>query len=90
MSSNVRLNKIINELKKLNVDEYPNACGTLLKNLFELSAKVFLENLDGTDHTTTQFEQAIRKAANELRKEGNINNNQHSAILSNIDNLRKM
>lgn len=89
-SSNVRLNKIINELKKLNADEYPNACGTLLRTLFELSAKVFLENKDGTDHTTTQFEQAIRKAANELRKEGNINNNQHSAILSDIDNLRKI
>lgn len=89
-SSNVRLNKIINELKKLNADEYPNACGTLLRTLFELSAKVFLKNKDGTDHTTTQFEQAIRKAANELRKEGNINNNQHSAILSDIDNLRKI
>lgn len=89
-SSNARLNKIINELKKLNADEYPNACGTLLRTLFELSAKVFLENQDGTDHTTTQFEQAIRNVANELRKKGNINNNQHSAILSDIDNLRKI
>lgn len=89
-SSNVRLNKIINELKKLSADEYPNACGTLLRTLFELSAKVFLEKQDGTDHTTTQFEQAIKKAANELRKEGKINNNQHSAILSDIDNLRKI
>ena len=42
-SSNMRLNKIINELKRLNPDEYPNACGTLLRTLFELSSKVFLE-----------------------------------------------
>lgn len=89
-TSNMRLNKIINELKALNADKYPNACGTLLRTLFELSAKVFLEKQDGTDHTATQFEQAIKKAANELRNQGNINNNQHSAIVSDIDNLRKI
>lgn len=89
-SSNMRLNKIINELKRINTDEYPNACGTLLRTLFELSAKVFLEKQDGTDHTETQFEQAIKRAANKLREQGNINNNQHSSIMSDIDNLRKI
>lgn len=89
-SSNMRLNKIINELKRLNADDYPNACGTLLRTLFELSAKVFLENQDGSDHTATKFEQAIKSAANALRGQNRISNSQHSAIVSDIDNLRKI
>lgn len=89
-TENMRLNKIINELKRLNADDFPNACGTLLRTLFELSAKVYLEKHDGKDHTTTNFEQAIRGAANALQRQGCINGNQHSSICSDIDNLRKI
>lgn len=89
-TENMRLNKIINELKRINADNFPNACGTLLRALFELSAKVFLEKEDGNDHTTTKFEQAIKGAANILQRQGRINGSQHSAICSDIDNLRKI
>lgn len=37
----MRINQIIRELKALDVDLYPNACGTLLRTLFELSAKYY-------------------------------------------------
>lgn len=42
-SSNARINSIIKELKKLEVDEHPNACAALLRLLFELSAKHYIE-----------------------------------------------
>ena len=86
----MRLNKIINELKRINADDYPNACGTLLRTLFELSAKVYLEKQEGQDHTETGFCSAIKQAANLLRQQGYIDNSQHSAINSDIDNLRKI
>ena len=89
-TGNMRLNKIINELKRLDASVYPNACGTLLRTLFELSAKVYLEKQDGRDHTGDEFQQVIRQAANELRNKGCIDNSQHSAIFSDIDNLRKI
>ena len=89
-SGNMRLNKIINELKRINADEYPNACGTLLRTLFELSAKVYLEKQDGKDHTETEFAPAIIQTANQLRQKGCINNSQHSAIKKDVDDLRKI
>ncbi|MBQ7352790.1 MAG: hypothetical protein IJW54_02175 [Clostridia bacterium] len=89
-TSNMRLNKIINELKRLNPDYFPNACGTLLRTLFELSAKVFLENETKVDQTEVHFQDAIRAAANTLREKGRITNDQHSSILKDIDNLRKI
>lgn len=89
-TENMRLNKIIKELKRIDADNFPNACGTLLRALFELSAKVYLEKQDGNDHTATKFEQAIKGAANSLQQQGRINGSQHSAICSDIDNLRKV
>ena len=87
-SSNMRVNKIIHELKELDPDQYPNACGTLLRTLFELSAKVFLEKQTGEDKTAVEFQQAIRSAANQLRGLGRLSNEEHSAILKDIDSLR--
>ena len=89
-TENMRLNKIINELKRINADDFPNACGTLLRALFELSAKVYLEKQTGDDFTGIEFAIVIRKAANELRSQLRINNSEHSAIVSEIDNLRKI
>ena len=87
-SSNMRVNKIIHELKELDPDKYPNACGTLLRALFELSAKVFLEKQTGEDKTAVEFQQAVRTAANQLRGLGRLSNDEHSAILKDIDSLR--
>ena len=87
-SNNMRLNKIIYELKHLDVSKYPNACGTLLRTLFELSAKVYLEKIDGSNCTELLFEKVIKRAANELRNRNRIDNSQHSAIIKDIDNLR--
>lgn len=89
-TENMRLNKIVNELKRLDASVYPNACGTLLRTLFELSAKVYLEKQDGVDHTGDEFRQVIKQAANDLRNKGRIDNSQHSAICSDIENLRKV
>ena len=89
-SSNMRINKIINELKRLDADDYPNACGTLLRALFELSAKWFIEHLDGQDHTKDDFQSVIRHAANLLRNQGRISNSQHSAISADVDALREI
>lgn len=87
-SSNIRISKIINELKKLDADEYPNACGALLRVLFELSAKYYLENLDGNDHTKEGFSQVITNAARKLRDAGEINDAQHSQIVKDVNALR--
>ena len=89
-TSNMRLNKIINELKRLNAEEFPNACGTLLRTLFELSSKVYLERQDGNDHTEDEFRHVLKSAANGLRTQGKISNSQHSAISKDVDNLRKI
>lgn len=89
-TSNMRLNKIINELKRLSAEEFPNACGTLLRTLFELSSKVYLERQDGNDHTEDEFRHVLKSAANGLRNQGRISNSQHSAISKDVDNLRKI
>ena len=89
-TANMRLNKIINELKRLNADIFPNACGTLLRTLFELSAKVYLEKENNVDQTDIKFEQAIKNAANQLRNQKRISNGQHSAIINDVDSLRKI
>ena len=89
-SSNMRINKIINELKRLDADDYPNACGTLLRTLFELSAKWFIEHLDGQDHTKDDFQSVIKHAANLLRNQERISNSQHSAIRADVDALREI
>ena len=72
----------------MNPDEYPNACGTLLRALFELSAKVFLEKEIGNDCTSMEFMPAIKKAADLLRKNNRLSNDQHSSIINDRDNLR--
>ena len=87
-SSNMRVNKIIRELKELNPDQYPNACGSLLRTLFELSAKVYLENQTGEDMTDKEFQPAIKRAADHLRNIGRLSNSAHSAIIKDIDSLR--
>ena len=89
-SSNMRINKIINELKRLDADVFPNACGTLLRALFELSAKWFIEHLDGQDHTKDEFQTVIKYAANLLRNQGKISNSQHSAVSADVDALREI
>lgn len=89
-TENMRLNKIIYELKRISADDYPNACGTLLRTLFELSAKVYLEKQGRQDCTEIEFAPAIKNAANQLLFKGCINKNQHSAINSDIDNLRRI
>ena len=86
----MRINQIIRELKALDVDLYPNACGTLLRTLFELSAKYYMEQLDGQEHTEDEFQRVIKDATNKLRNSNDIDNSQHSAICKDIDNLRKI
>ena len=89
-SSNMRLNKIIKELKSLDPDIYSNASGTLLRLLFELSAKVFLEKITGIDQTETDFQAAIKSAANKLKELNRLTKDQHSSITHDIDALRKI
>lgn len=90
-SSNARINKIIKELKCLDVDYYPNACGALLRLLFELSAKNYIENNQIQINQTIEeieFEPAIKKAANHMRLARKLDNQLHSALMKEIDVLR--
>lgn len=87
-SSNIRINRIIKELKNLDVDGYPNSCGALLRLLFELSSKDYIESINGEDEVAKDFETVIKQAANLLKQHKKINNNEHSAIMRDVDNLR--
>lgn len=87
-SGDARINKIIQELKFLEVDKYPNACGVLLRVLFELSAKRYVELTEGGDHTEDKFEQIISYASNKLVKENKMNKQNHSALAKDIDTIR--
>lgn len=67
-SRNHRITKIIQELKELNVENYPNACGCLLRALIELCAKEYLEHnnhprVKNGDATEIEFRDAIILAA---------------------------
>lgn len=66
-SRNHRITQVIRELKCLEVEKYPNACGSLLRALIELSAKEYLEhNKIDDDATPIEFQPAICKACNHL------------------------
>lgn len=90
-SFNTRINKIIKELKYLDVDYYPNACGTLLRLLFELSAKNYIENNQIQINQTIEeieFNPVIQKAANHMREVGRLDSQLHSALMRDINSLR--
>jgi hypothetical protein len=89
-SNSIRISKIIHELKTLSVDEFPNSCGALLRLLFELSAKNFLESREKQDFTELQFEQVIRKSANILVESKLLHSQQHSALMKDISLLRSL
>ncbi|MDD2484285.1 MAG: hypothetical protein PHQ50_04620 [Eubacteriales bacterium] len=70
-SRNHRITSIIQELKNLPVEDYPNACGCLLRALLELSAKEYLERNQNPrtvngDATTIEFKDAIFAAKDDL------------------------
>jgi histone H3/H4 len=87
-SSNTRINRIIHELKTLNTDEFPNSCGTLLRLLFELSAKYYKESNTLTTAAKDDFKNVIINVANKQTKSGSINDHEHSALIKDIDTLR--
>lgn len=89
-SSNTRISRIIFELKNLDPNAYPNSCGLLLRILFELSAKHYLEKQDHQDHTSDEFVNAISQASRRLRENNMITDGQHSALTADKDNLRKL
>lgn len=90
VSSSPKINKIIRELKRLHVDDYPNACAALLRLVFELSSKHYLEKKTGEEQTEIQFEQVVKRAANKLRNEGLLSDNRHSSLLKDVDIMRRM
>lgn len=87
-SDNVRLNRIIKELKELDVDTYPNGCGILLRLLFELSAKYFLEKINNQDLTKMEFDEVITKASQKLMTQNKIDKSNHASLKKEKDNLR--
>lgn len=70
-SDSKRINSIINELKLLDVDEYPNACASLCRLLFELSSKYYLENNDlvpkDRDIEAVSFTESIKQSSTHMR-----------------------
>lgn len=89
-STNIRINKIIRELKSLDCDEYPNACGMLLRILFELSAKAYFEMLTDTDQTKMEFQAVINKVSNDLFEKNKINRFEKSAINNDVELIRNL
>ncbi len=87
-SSNARINRVVSELKTLNPDDYPNACGVLLRVLFELSAKHYNEKDGIIDKTEEEFLQTVTQASNKLKEENKINKTEHSALKKEKDTLR--
>ena len=72
-SRNARVGKIIDELKRLPVEEYPNACGSLLRLLIELSAKVYVEHHGiEEDATRKDFSSVISSTIYHLQTEEKI------------------
>lgn len=87
-SSNIRINSIINELKKLNPSIYPNSCGLLLRALFELSSKYYMESKNNSDLTDIKFNDIISMASSEMYRNHEINKGIHSSINQEKDKLR--
>jgi hypothetical protein len=82
-SRNHRINQIISELKTLEVENYPNACGCLLRALIELSAKEYLEHSNSDpkyDATAVQFSEAIAIAVQKLVQQGFLVSSDSAAI----------
>jgi hypothetical protein len=70
-SRNHRITRIIQELKDIPVEKYPNACGCLLRALIELSAKEYLEHINhrltiNGDATKLDFKDAIFAALDDM------------------------
>lgn len=82
-SRNHRINQIILELKSLDVENYPNACGCLLRILIELSAKEYLEHNskeENYDATKVKFEDAIAQATSRMLQRGQLVNAEANAV----------
>lgn len=89
-SSNHRINVIIDELKKLYVDVCPNACGLLLRVLFELGSKHYLEQLSGSNLEDVHFTKLLKDAREHLYSNGLITDSQKSQLKSDSDTLNKL
>ena len=91
-SSHERINKIINELKYLDVDQYPNACGSLCRLLFELSAKYYIMvnkiDFKEDDITKLSFSDAIKLSLNHQKINKKIADYEHSALSKDTETLR--
>lgn len=90
-SRNVRIAKIIDELKHLDVEKYPNACGTLLRTLIELSAKEYLEHTKSLDDATKlEFQPSISQACRQLYDLKKIDGSYSSAISKEKELVREL
>jgi len=89
-SRNHRITLMINELKKLEVEQYPNACGCLLRALIELSAKEYLEYNNATgkpnnDATSIEFQDAIAAASSHMVASGALSKDEARALRQDTD-----
>jgi len=90
-SRNHRMSSIIDELKKLNVEKYPNACGLLLRVLFELAAKHYLENKsNGGLLEEMKFEKLLKDARESLYNENKITLSQKAQLKADSEVLNQM
>lgn len=72
-SRNHRITQIIQELKEIEVEKCPNACGCLLRAMIELCAKEYLEhNGIQEDATKLEFQEVISAAGNAMVKAGTL------------------
>jgi len=74
-SRNHRITQIIQELREIPVERFPNACGSLLRALIELCAKEYLEHSNHSrvrngDATEIEFTEAISTAKDDMVQKG--------------------
>jgi len=74
-SRNHRITQIIQELREIPVERFPNACGCLLRALIELCAKEYLEHskhsrVRNGDATEIEFTEAISIAKDDMVQKG--------------------
>ena len=90
-SKNHRMASIIDELKKLNAEKYPNACGLLLRILFELAAKHYIENKRNVGLLEEiKFEKLLKDARESLYNESKITLSQKAQLKADSEVLNQM
>ena len=86
-----RLNNIYNELLKIDVDSYPNACSVMLRVFVELAVDQEISkrgHLKGKADPNTTLAKRLKELAGDMETSGDIENDLKRAVARIADNAR--